>query len=229
MGDFDGDGRADLVSGSNCCDPWTVHLFLRKSDGTWGSRQAITFVRLDMTPEERQFTMRGHSHPHLFDWNRDGQADLVLVDPQSWNLKVGSGPLKGKSEVMVKPFPLTEITDRHPYDFQFADWDGDGLFDVLFASSYLNPERTHWLYDIDWCRNTSQNGEPKFEAPVRLLTAPAQSGEWKYEAYAIMDRGRTGTQDLVVSVNKDWKRRPKGGWTNNSQLVLYRRFLQQRD
>ena len=153
----------DLISGSNCCDPWTVHLFLRKADGTWGARQAVTFVRLDMTPDERKFTMRGHSRPHLIDWNRDGHTDLVLANSLSWNLQVGAGPLKGTSEVLVKPFPLAALPDRNPYDFQFADWDGDGLLDVLFASSYLNPERTQWLYDIDWCRNTSRNGEPKFE------------------------------------------------------------------
>ena len=59
--------------------------------------------------------------------------------------------------------------------------------------------------------------------PVRLLTAPSQSAGWEYEGYAIVDRGWVGSQDFVVSVSKDWKCKPKGGWTNNSQLVLYRR------
>jgi hypothetical protein len=194
-----------------------------KADGTFDDRQAVTFVRLDMKPEERQWGMRGRSRPHLFDWNRDGQTDLVLADSLSWNLQVGAGPLKGKSEVMVKPFPLAELPDRKPYDFEFADWDGDGLFDVLFASAYLNTERTRWLYDIYWCRNTSGDGEPKFEVPVRLLTAPGQSAGWDYAGYAIVDRGWASSQDLVVSVSKDWKRKPEGGWTNNSQLLLYRR------
>lgn len=212
-----------MVSGSNCCDPWTVHLFLRKPDGTWGSRQTVTFVRLDMTPEERLLTMRGHSRPHLLDWNRDGHTDLVLADSLWWKLQVSAGPLTGKSKVMVNAFPLPELPDRSPYDFQFADWDGDGAFDVLFASGYLNPEKTRWLYDIYWCRNTTRNGEPKFEVPVRLLTAPAQSGEGKYEAYAIVDRGSAGGQDLMVSVTKDWKRMPKKGWGNSSQLVLFQR------
>jgi hypothetical protein len=176
-----------------------------------------------MPPEQRKWVMNGHSRPHLFDWNRDGQTDLVLADSLSWNLQVGDGPLEGKSEVMVKPFPLAGLPDRTPHDFQFADWDGDGLFDVLFISGYLNPERTRWLYDIYWCRNTSRKGEPRFEAPVRLFTAPSQSAGWEYADYAIVDRGRAGCQDLVVSACKDWKRKPKGGWTNKSQLVLYRR------
>ena len=199
---------------------------MRKPDGTWGSRQPVTFVRLDMTPEEREFTLRGHSRPHLFDWNRDGHTDLVLANSLSWKLQVGAGPLTGKSEAMVKAFPLPELPDRTPYDFQFADWDGDGVFDVLFASAYLNPERRWWPYDIYWCRNTTRNGEPKFELPVRLLTAPAQSAEWKYEAYAIVDRGSAGDQDVMVSVTKDWKRMPKSGWINKSQLVLYQRRVE---
>jgi hypothetical protein len=148
---------------------------------------------------------------------------LVLADSLSWNLQVGAGPLVGKTEVLVKPFALAELPDQKPYDFQFADWDGDGLFDVLFVSGYRKPELSRWLYDVYWCRNTARDGEPRFEEPVRLLTAPAQSARWEYADYAIVDRGPAGCQDLVVSVCKDWKRDPKRGGTNNSQLVLYPR------
>src|SRR5262249_57161788 len=118
-GDFDGAGGADVVSGSNCCDPWTVHLFLRKAGGAFAARQEVRFVRLDLTPEQREGVMRGHSRPHLLDWDRSGRTDLVLADPRSWKLQLGAGPLKGRSEVQVKPFSLPELADRNPYDFQF--------------------------------------------------------------------------------------------------------------
>jgi hypothetical protein len=178
-----------------------------------------------LTPEqrERSVLLRGHSRPHLLDWDRDGRIDLVDGGPLSWKLQVGAGPLGGKSEVELKPFPLPELPDRKPHDFQFADWDGDGMFDVLFADAYMNPEKTRWLYDIYWCRNTSRRGEPRFEPPARLLAAPAQSDRWEYDGYAILNRGQAGRQDLVVSVSKDWKRKPEGGYTNKSQLVLFRR------
>ena len=211
------------MSGSNCCDPWTVHLFLRKADGSFAGRQEVKFARLDLSPNQRKWVERGHSRPHLFDWNRDGRTDLVLDDPMSWKLQVGADPLRVKSEVGVKPFSLPELPDRKPYDVEIADWDGDGLFDVLLAGAYLKSEKGPWLYDIYWCRNTSARGEPKFDPPVRLLAAPAQSGEWRFDGYAVVDRGRAGHQDLVVSVSKDWKRKPAGGWANDSQLVLYRR------
>jgi hypothetical protein len=220
LGDFDGDGRPDLVSGSNCCDPWTVHLFLRKADGTFAPRREIKFAP---PPAERIGVVRGHYRPHLLDWNRDGRTDLVLDHSQSWKFQVGAGPLRDKSEVDVKSFPLPQLPDRNPYDFEFADWDGDGLVDVLMAGAYLKTEKGPWLYDIYWLRNVSPRGEPKFEPPVRLLTAPAQSMGWQFDGYAVVDRGRAGRQDLVVSVSKNWQRNPKGGWSNNSQLLLYRR------
>jgi hypothetical protein len=180
-------------------------------------------MQFDPTTGKRMSRFRGHSRPHLLDWNRDGHTDLVLDDPRSWKLNVSPGPLKGRSEVEVKPFPLPELPDRTPYHIEFTDWDGDGLFDVLLAGSYLKSENGPWLYDIYWCRNTARRGEPKFEPPVRLLAAPAQAGGWQFDGYAVLDRGRNGRPDIVVSVSKDWDRKPEGGWTNDSRLWLYRR------
>jgi len=200
-----------------------VHLFLRTSEGNFAARQAISFVRLDMTREHRKFVMRGHSRPHLIDWNGDGKTDLVLADSLSWNLQVGAGPLVGKTEVEVSPFAVDQLPERNPYDYQFCDWDGDGRLDLLFAAAYLNDLKTQWLYDIYWCRNASRDKQPRFERPVKLLPVPAQTEGWHYDAFAPVDRGSAGRQDLVVSVSKDWNRKTKGGWTNKSELVLYRR------
>jgi hypothetical protein len=215
------------VSSSNCCDPWGFHLFRRKADGTFAPRRKVTFARLDLTPAEvqlRGLIGRGHCRPHLLDWDRDGRTDLVLEDgPMSWKLHVGVGPLRGKSEVAVKPFPMPELPDRKPYDFEFADWDGDGRLDVLVAGAYLAGKSGPWLYDIYWYRNTSRPGEPTFDPPVRLLAAPAQSAGWQYEGYAVADRGRSDRPDLVVSVSRNWRRGPDGGWAGDSRLVLFRR------
>lgn len=170
--------------------------------------------------------MRGHNRPHLLDWNRDGRSDLVFEDSyyreSRWHLHVGAGPLRGKAEVEVKPFPLQDVPDRTPYDFEFADWDGDGLSDVLVAGAYLaDKQKGPWLYDLYWFRNTSRRGEPRFEPPVRLLTAPAQSAEWQYTGYALVDRGRAERPDLVVSVHRSWDKGDR--WTQSGQLWLFRR------
>ena len=176
-----------------------------------------------MTPEQRRWVDRGHAQPHLLDWNRGGKTDLVLSNPLSWELLVGAGPLEGLPEIPVRAFSLPKLSDRNPYDFQFADWDGDGVFDVLFAGAYLNDDKTRWIYDLYWCRNLSSIGNPRFAPPVRLLNAPAQSEGWQYEGFAVMDRGKARDSDLVVSVSKNWKSSPTGSWTNDSRLVLFPR------
>ncbi len=165
---------------------------------------------------------RSHAQPHLVDWNRDGHTNLILDGGLTWALQV-SGPLVGQTQIETKRFPITELPNRTPYDIRFTDWDGDGVFDMLFAGAYLNPEKTEWLYDIYWCRNTSRVGAPKFGPPVRLLEAPSQSDGWQYNGFAVRNLGQTGLQELVVSVSKDWVRKPTGGWTNKSRLMLYRR------
>ncbi len=162
---------------------------------------------------------RSHAQPHLLDWNRDGHTNLILGD---WSLQV-SGPLVGQSQIETTRFPLTEVPNRRAYDIRFIDWDGDGIFDMLFAGAYLNPEKKQSLYDIYWCRNTSRVGVPKFGPPVRLLEAPSQSDGWRYDGFAVRNLGRTGLQELVVSVSKDWVRKPIVGWTNKSRLMLHRR------
>ena len=206
-----------MVSGSNCCDPWTVHLFLRRADGSFAPRIAIQFDWPELTPSQRNLVMRGHSCPHLIDWNRDGRADLVLSDPRYWNLRIGLRPLAGKTEVPVAPFALPEIPERTPYHFEFADLDGDGNFDLLVVASHLQTRVGPWVYDLYWCRNTTARGEPRFEAPQHLLSLPAP---WEVNGSAVVNRG-TGP-DLAVSVTRNWKRQPGHGWTVESLLWLVR-------
>jgi hypothetical protein len=178
-------------------------------------------VRSDLPPEVRQAGfLRGHAQPHLLDWNRDGRTDLVLSDPLSWKLQVGLGPLTGKSEVEVEPYPLPIIPDAHPQHFEFADWDGDGSLDLLLAVCHRKSKEGPWLYEVHWFRNSSTRGEPRFEAPIRLLTIPEP---WEVNGLATVHRVRDGRPDLAVSVTRNWQRRPDHGWSVESQLWLYRR------
>jgi hypothetical protein len=213
-----------MVSGSNCCAPSTVHLFLRTADGTFAARRDVRFVRTDIDPATRpviKVFAKGHSRPHLLDFDRDGRTDLVHGGPPSWKLLVGAGPLAGKSEVELKSFPLPEIPGSHPQHFEFADWDGDGLFDLLMTVAHLKtPDKGPWLYDVYWLRNTSARGEPRFDPPARLFSIPEP---WELNGIAVVPRDGGGRQDIVVSLARYWQRKPAGGWTYDSQLWLYRR------
>ena len=227
------------MSGSNCCRHDKVHLFLRKKDGTFVARQD---VRLKWPGPDHFGPFGGFgravTNPHLLDWNRDGHTDLVIGYTQGgwhdaeWTLYVGTGPLAGKTEVLVKPVKLPKVPDAIAEYFGFADWDGDGRFDLLAAVRYQKGrdrvggdplKRTYEpvTYAIYWFRNTTAKGEPKFAPPSRLLTIPAP---WELDAFSVVDRGQDGRLDLVVSVSKnlymDWM---DGTFHVESQLWRYRR------
>jgi VCBS repeat protein len=216
LGDFDGDGRADLVSGSNCCDPQRVYLFLRKPDGSFAGRRDVTFE----LPGHIPGLSRGRSRPHLLDWNGDGDTDLIVGYPGEWKLQVSAGPLAGKSKVAVRPAALPAPPGVNPVHFSFADWDGDGRFDLLAAAQYQESKDGPWSYGIYWFRNTAAKGEPAFAPGSRILALPAP---WELNACSVVDWGQDGRLDLVVSMARDWKRKPDGGWSVESQLWLYRR------
>ncbi len=201
------------MSGSNCCDPEVIHLFLRKPDGTFGARREIRFERPDIPVK---FLARGKTRPYLLDWNRDGHTDLVIGYPLNWTVHVAAGPLAGKTEVKVEPFALPSDPGGSPMHFAFADWDDDGKFDALVAVQKAEGkgenDRLRYSYSIYWYRNTTARGEPKFGAANRLLTIPAP---WALEAFSVVDWDQDGCLDLVVSVSKSFGR--------ESQLWLYRR------
>jgi hypothetical protein len=205
-----GKGGQALVSGSNCCAPEQIHLFLRKPDGSFAPRREISFEL-----PVRQFLMRGLSRPHLLDWDRDGHTDLVIGYPGDWTVYVAAGPLTDKTEVKVKPFALPQIPNGSLVHLCFADWDGDGNFDLL-AAVRRGDEDEKSSNSIYWYRNTSSKGEPMFAAAKRLLTIPAP---WNLEAFAVVDWAQDRRLDLVVSVSRDQK--AEGGAA--SQLWLYRR------
>lgn len=76
VGDFDGDSRFDIITGSNCCGNDWCHWFRVSDDGMHSKRFDVNF-----TFEDTKFRFEGptESRPHLLDWNRDGKDDLVLV------------------------------------------------------------------------------------------------------------------------------------------------------
>jgi FG-GAP-like repeat len=222
FGDWSGTGRLDLVSGSNCCDPNGMHLFLRRADGSFAERAYLHF-------KERQAIKyaSGTSRPYLVDWDRDGHTDLVIVRPGIWTFDVALGPLADTKDRTF--YPTTSVELPHvdgapsPIHFAFADWDGDGRMDLLVAVDWGRafggrPGR----YSVYWYRNTSDKGPPRFAKASHLLDIP---DPWQLHAFATVDWGGDRLPSLVVSVSKGWKlgEHGRGWWPVTSELRLYRR------
>jgi hypothetical protein len=214
LGDFNSDGRLDLVSGSNCCDPGGIHLFLRRADGSFAERARVCVAK----PIFKFAT--GVTRPHLVDWDGDGHTDLVVGYRGSWTLQVGLGPLADKKVFALKPTDLPPIRGAKPIHFSFADWDGDGRVDLLVGVDKWveGAER----YSIYWFRNMSDSGPPKFAEASHLLDIPES---WHLHALTTVDWGGDGWPSLVVSVSKGSKlgEGGRGWWPVASELWLYRR------
>ena len=212
------------------------HLFLRKKDGSFAARQDVRFKLPGLDPGLLGVG-RAVTHPHLIDWNRDGHTDLVVGHSEGWaegrwTLYVCAWPLAGKTELTAKAFVLPKVPDADPVYFGFADWDGDGNFDLLVAlrcqkgidAVRADPQkRTDGpvSYAIYWFRNTTAKGEPKFAAASPLLTIPAP---WELDSFTVVESGKGGRLDIVVSVSKNIRPNPKDGYFSvDSQLWLYRR------
>jgi len=216
-----------------------VHLFLRKNDGSLAARQDLLF-KLPVKPPGAEpdylGLARAVTHPHLVDWNRDGHTDLVVGHSEGWaggewTLYVCAGPLAGKTELTAKAFVLPAVPDARPVYFGVADWDGDGKVDLLVAlrcqkgsdavrADPLKQTDEPVSYAISWLRNTATKGEPKFAAASPLLTLPAP---WELDGFTVVEGGKGGRLDIVVSVSKNIRRNMEGNYCVDSQLWLYRR------
>ena len=114
FGDFTGEGRLDLVSGSNCCRPKQIHLFQRRAGGSFAERAEVKFG--EGKPQE--LDGRGMALPHLVDWDRDGHTDLVVGYGGSyggkWTLLVGLGPFADKKHLKLTPedYPQSSVRDH---------------------------------------------------------------------------------------------------------------------
>ncbi len=79
--------------------------------------------------------------------------------------------------------------------FEFADFDNDGSFDLLFSDVKFASNRM--VSSVYWMKNLTDEGEPKFAAPVKLFELPAK---WKATSLAVVDLDNDDQLDVVASV-----------------------------
>ena len=199
MADYDGDGRLDLIAGGDCCQEGCFYVFRRLKDGGFAPRQRVKPV---FPPQQfgRVETDTMRSRIAVADLNGDGKPDVLIGADQRicrWKtLGVVYGPLAGKDELTVQrmwpegqePYPPGTRLSTNPV---LADWDGDGLPDLILG--LRGGERRRGVY---WCRNVGTKREPKF-GPSQLLVA--DNDVHRITGICVADWNGDGRPDLIAS------------------------------
>jgi hypothetical protein len=159
LADFDCDGRLDLLSGSNCCDPYGLHLFRRRSDGSFEPRR-----HLEVDVPRGDYEIPTQSRVCVTDWDGDGQPDLLFTTTKASCLYVGTQWPDGNEPMPVRRVELPGPPRQMTGNYAVADWDGDGLADLLLGQWH---EREFGR--ISWFRNVGRPGQPRYEEGRTLV------------------------------------------------------------
>jgi hypothetical protein len=177
-------------------------VFRRLKDGGFAPRKQVKllFPREQFGPVNTLC-----SRIAVADLNGDGKPD-VLISGGGWNawgaVGIVYGPLAGKDELTAQriwpkgqePFPPTPIT-RMSTNPVLADWDGDGLPDLLLGVSKWSTGSKGRL-GVYWCRNVGTKRAPKFGPPQLLV---ADNELVRTTGICVADWNGDGRPDLIAS------------------------------
>jgi hypothetical protein len=219
LADYDGDGLADLITGSDCCQEGRFYMFRGLKDGGYAPRQAVKPV---FPPQQfdRRWTRSNvlQSRIAVADLNGDGKPDALIGAAERNTLGVVYGPLAGKHELTVErmwpegqepfarpaPSGSFKAISTNPV---LADWDRDGLPDLILGVREWGKD--NWSRrGVYWCRNVGTKQAAKF-GPSQLLVAEKDAES--ITGIGVADWNGDGRPDLIASrlheVDREGKRR----------------------
>ncbi|MBI3462221.1 MAG: VCBS repeat-containing protein [Planctomycetes bacterium] len=187
--DFNGDGLADVISGSY--SPGYLYLFAKQADGTYAAGETIK------DKEGKSIKVGYASHVYAADWDNDGDLDLVIGNIQGEVYYVENEGSR-KENSFGKPQKLKvgdkELRVGHGDSGPIlADWDGDGLLDLLVGGGDGS---------VSFHRNIGTKTEPRL-AEAQVLISP---GGWDGDGsrcgvrtkICVTDWNDDGRPDLLV-------------------------------
>ena len=192
VGDYDADGRCDLLVGDG--SNGTIHFFRNTST----SGQPLLAADDPLRMGAALITVSSRATPCLADWDADGLIDLLCGD--------GSGNVsffKNVGTVHVPSYATRVLVQAGGGAVNLGirsvprvcDWDGDGLQDLVGSSAT----------GVYWCRNTGTRAAPVLQLPV-ALNVPQADGSGTLTPILTGSRMRLdladwdgdGTLDLIL-------------------------------
>ncbi|MFN0051394.1 MAG: FG-GAP repeat domain-containing protein [Planctomycetales bacterium] len=212
--DYDGDGRLDLITGSDdCCNSGQFFLFRRCADGSFGARE--TFSARDSKTELLHLTSR--TRVYLADWNLDNRLDLIVSFSEARGVFVSRGPLPDHGE-----FEMSDLIDDGEHTASVsskpnvADWDDDGIPDLV-VTLRMPENRKDLAYIFRGIRDTT--GIRLSRNPILLVSPPEGA---RFSDVDVADWDGDGTLDLLAGVT--WPDRAGAKSEHHSQVWVYRRI-----
>lgn len=154
--DYDADGDLDLVTGSYTGQ---FYLFRRQADGTFAPRELL----LDEDGDTLMMPTNLYSiTAELVDQDADGDLDLVVGARTGQvqvvtNLGTRAAPVWSKQQRGLQTASGAPIKGSNAHH---ADWDGDGLADLVVGSEWG---------EVTWYRNVGKNDAPRYADGQSLL------------------------------------------------------------
>jgi hypothetical protein len=188
VGDFNGDGHADLAVINQASN--TVSVLLGNGDGTY-------------QPKIDYATGAAPTGVVVADFNADGKLDLAVANFGANSVSVllgnGDGTFRPRTDLAVSTTPVS---------LAVGDFNGDGKLDLAVATEDLAN---------DYLVMLRGNGDGTFQVPLTTVTDAAPKGvslfQRPYSTIRVGDFNGDGRLDAVVVNNKDVIRTGRGGGT----------------